>query len=101
MCSKIGRKTKQERREAPMFQYVIEMHSHVEWCVYTDVTRSVDALLAGKASPVQLRRHLNGKMVVTNQETASQDSKQNLARSKVSASWIDDLLHASQGAPAS
>ena len=49
MCSKIGRKTKQERREAPMFQYVIEMHSHVEWCVYTDVTRSVDALLAGQS----------------------------------------------------
>lgn len=80
-----------------MFQYVIELHSHEEWHVYTDVTRSVDALLAGKAASVQLRRHLHGKMVVTNQETASQDSAQKQASSSDSASWIDDLLHASQG----
>lgn len=79
-----------------MFQYVIEMHSHEEWHVYTNVTSSVDALLAGKAASVQLRRHLHGKMVVTNQETASQDSGQKIASSNDSAGWIDDLLLASQ-----
>ena len=83
-----------------MFQYVIEMHSHEEWRVYTDVIASVDALLAGKAAQVQLRRHINGKMVLINQEVGGQNSKQKQTSSNESASWIDDLLHASKGVPA-
>ena len=82
-----------------MFQTVVEMHSHEEWYVYTDVTRSVDALLAGEAASVQLRRHLDGKMLVTNQQTAGQDLTQKQDRSNDGASWISDLLHASKVAP--
>ena len=50
-CSEAGRKTKHEWGKATMFQTVLEMHSHEEWYVYTDVIRVVDALLAGKAVP--------------------------------------------------
>lgn len=41
------------------------MHSRKEWYVYIDVTRSVAAL---PAASVQVRRHLYGNMVVTNQQ---------------------------------
>lgn len=47
------------------FNGVVEMHSHEELYMYTDVTRSVDAL---PAASVQVRRHLHGKMVLTNQQ---------------------------------
>ena len=97
MCRKGGRKTKQERKEVPMFQTVVEMHSHEEWHVYTNVAESVDALLAGKATPVQLRRHINGKMVITTQELASHGSDKKQTRRKAHSSWIDDLFHCSRG----
>lgn len=76
-CSETGSKTKHERCKLPMFHTAVEMHSHEEWYVYTDVTRSVDVLLAGEAASVQLRRHLDGKMLVSNQQTASQESSPN------------------------
>ena len=93
-CRKGGRKTKQERWEAPMFQTVVAMHSHEEWHVYTDVARNVDALLAGKSAPVQLRRRLDNKMVITVQETASESPRLKWNRSN--DTWIDDLLHATK-----
>lgn len=98
-CSKGGRKTKQERREAPMFQTVVEMHSHKEWHVYTDVARHVDALLAGKSAPVQLRRHLHGKMLLSIHEVSCEAPR--LKRNRGNDTWIDDLLHATQAMLAS
>ena len=84
-----------------MFHTVVEMHSHEEWYVYTDVTRSVDALLAGKAASVQLRRHLHGRMLVTNQQTGSQEPSQRQTKSTAGSDWISDLLHASKVVSAS
>lgn len=99
LLSKGGRKTKQERREAPMFQTVVEMHSHKEWHVYTDVARHVDALLAGKSAPVQLRRHLHGKMLLSIHEVSCEAPR--LKRNRGNDTWIDDLLHATQAMLAS
>ena len=65
-CSKHpqGRKTKQEQRQAPMFQTVVEMHRHDQWHVYTEVADRVDALLSGKPPVSQLRRQIQGKMII-------------------------------------
>lgn len=77
-----------------MFQTVVEMHSHQEWHVYTDVAKNVDALLAGTAAPVQLRKNLSGKMLVRVQEFPSQGSKLKTYRNH--DNWFDDLLHISK-----
>ncbi|DBB17921.1 TPA: PFAM ATPase associated with various cellular activities (AAA) [Trebouxia sp. C0006] len=91
------RKTRQERREAPLFATVIEVCSHDRWYVYDKVANSVDALLAGKAVTAQLRKYSNGRMVVSSQyvETAQQPVPAGDGTA-VDLDWIDDLFEAAQ-----
>lgn len=50
-----GRKTRQERCDAPTFSMVVEVLNHNEWCLHTDVEGSVDAILSGKQPRVEMR----------------------------------------------
>ena len=86
ICRKIknGRKTKQERKEAPMFQTVVELHSHDFWHVYTNVSESVDALLAGQPAPAQSRKKVDGRFIISMQGPT--------ARQPCDNSWGDDLF---------
>lgn len=92
-----SRKTRQERREAPLFATVIEVCSHDRWYVYDKVANSVDALLAGKVVTAQLRKYCNGRMVVSSQyvKTAQQPLPVGDG-STVDLDWMDDLFEVAQ-----
>lgn len=90
-----NRKTRQERREMPLFGTVVEVCSHDKWYVHTDVARNVDALLAGKGVSVQRREYTNGRMIASSQyiETDHQQGS-TIGGDTGSLNWIDDLFQA-------
>ena len=51
-----GRKTRQERAEAPTFTMVLEVVNHNEWLLHDDVARSVDAILGHKQPRTEARQ---------------------------------------------
>ena len=84
------RKTKPERLALPIFQTIVEMHSHDWRQVYTNVAESVDALLGEKVVPSQLRRHVHGKYVITSQHASGSEAE------KPDRNWIDELIYITQ-----
>ena len=53
-------KTRQERRGTPVFTQAVELRSPQEWRIHWDVATSVDALLEGRAPPVEHRAVIDG-----------------------------------------
>ena len=88
------RKTKPERKEPPMFHTIVEMHSRDQWVVYSNVADSVNALLAGKTARAQLRRQLNGKIVIKMHDPSGQGDVK--TASLDADSWIQDLYDIKQ-----
>ena len=50
-----GRKTRQERCEAPTFSMLVEVLDHNQYVLHSDVAASVDATLAGRQPMTEIR----------------------------------------------
>ena len=95
ICSKKGdgRKTRQERRKAPVFTTIIEVCNHDSWMVYTEVATSVDALLVGDVVTAQHRRYHHGRMIVTLQHNDDQQPVVGgTPATRLQIDWINKLL---------
>ena len=57
-------KTVQEREQEPSFDCVVEIRAYDEIAVHSDITKTVDALLNGRAVQPEVRRLIDDKVII-------------------------------------